>query len=435
MAVFKVATAAELNTALGNAKGGDRIVLQAGDYGQINISNRRYASEVMISSEFRGNVNVAGLFVSNSENLTFNGLDLGRALQGNEPDYTRLNTVQFSASIKIVNSHIHGSLDGNPTNDGIGLYITDSKNVDILNNRFTELLRGTLVQRTIGVTLASSHFDDIRSDGANFTGNDRVTVRNNVFKGFARSGGDHADAIQFWNTGQSKGQSDIVIRDNIFVQQGSGEGAQGIFISDPSSYGYKNVLIQNNVMYANDDYNGIMVHGVDGLQILNNTVLSDSQDSKQFWIRVEVNQNVVVRNNLTDNLLINPAVVGLISDGNLSLASVPALGSRLDNLDSPGSVRDLLMPGVGFQLPNQGAVSQVLGSDLADKMLQIVGSGKNSSILVSSEWEEEPFGRELAAVTTTSSYQPAAIYEQPVENASSISWQRCFYEHYFVALP
>jgi hypothetical protein len=378
MAVYNVATTAELTSVLSKLTGGDTVLLAPGNYGNLSFYQKNYASTVTFAAASNtGTVHFDGLNVSSSSNLTFKGLDLGRALAAGEPDYTKLNTVQNSSNVKLINVSIHGSLDGNAANDGMGLYVTDSQNVDVLNASFNELYRGILVQRTTNMTLGSSRFEGIRSDGANFTGNDKVTVRGNVFKDFNRFGDDHADAIQFWNTGQTKGQSDIVIKDNVFLQQQAGKGAQGIFIYDNEPHKFTNVLIQNNLMYGNDDYNGITVNNGVNVQVIGNTVLSSGLDPKNFWIRLEKSQNVTVKNNVTDNLLLNADLVGLINENNLLLINNAAARARFLDLDTPSGVTDLIISGQGFQLPDRGAVAKVLGSSLLGAISQ--GKGLSAS--------------------------------------------------------
>jgi preprotein translocase subunit YajC len=376
MAVYNVASAAELTSVLSKLTGGDTVLLAGGNYGNLSFYQKNYASTVTFAAAPNtGTVHFDGLNVASSSNLTFKGLDLGRGLKPDEPEYTKLNTVQNSSNVKLINVSIHGSLDGDVTNDGMGLYVTDSKNVEVLNASFNELFRGVLVQRTTNITLGSSRFEGIRSDGANFTGNDQVMVRGNVFKDFNRFGSDHADAIQFWNTGQTKGQSDIVIKDNVFLQQQAGKGAQGIFIYDNEAHKFTNVLIQNNLMYGNDDYNGITVNNGVDVRVIGNTVVSSGLDPKNFWIRLEKSQNVTVRDNVTDDLKLGNDLVGLVNQNNLRLVSDAAARARFLDLDTPSGVTDLILSGQGFQLPDRGAVAKVLGSSL----LGAIGQGKGLS--------------------------------------------------------
>ncbi|NNM77627.1 hypothetical protein HJG53_11970 [Sphingomonas sp. ID1715] len=350
MAIYDVKTAAELTTALGRTVGGDTIRLASGNYGLVNLANRVYASTVTITSaSATAPAHFDGLTVSGSKNLAFSALDLGRGLGATEPEYTKLNTVQMSENVSFSNVSIHGSLDGDVTNDGIGLYVTDSKNVAVTGATFTENFRGLLVQRADGFTIGESRFDKIRSDGANFAASDRVTVRANTFTDFNRYGTDHADAIQFWNTGQTKGATDILIQNNVFIQTAAGKGAQGIFMYDLTDYKFTNVVIENNLMYGNDDWNGIVVNNGQNVRIANNTVLSSLLDPKQFWISVEKSDSVIVEKNVTDNFQISADVTNLSFADNISLAATPLFRSQFTNLETPSAPSDLMVSDWGFQ--------------------------------------------------------------------------------------
>jgi Ca2+-binding RTX toxin-like protein len=383
MTIYNVKSAAELQSALGKAVGGDSIVLGAGNYGRVSIANRQFSSEVKIVAGASG-VHFDGLMVAYTKNVSLSGIDLGRALAAGEPDYSQLNTVKFSSNIKLINVDIHGSLDGNPVNDGVGLYVTDSQDVAVVGSRFQELWRGMSLNRVTGLTIDGNEFKKIRSDGATFSGNDNVFIRKNVFLDFNGYGTDHCDAIQFWNNGQNKGQSNIRIENNIFMQTEAGKGAQGIFMSDPQSYKYSNVVIQNNLMYSNDQYNGITVVGGSNVQILDNTVLSSSVDGKQFWIRVDASENVVAKNNVTDRFQIRSDVVGLSMENNLTVSTVSGAVAKFGNIDAPKSIYDLLLPDNGFQPdrlgPTGGFVGTALMNFLTPKAPAAVLAGSQSAL-------------------------------------------------------
>jgi hypothetical protein len=393
MTIYNVKSAAELQSALGKAVGGDSIVLGAGNYGRVSIANRQFSSEVKIVAGASG-VHFDGLMVAYTKNVSLSGIDLGRALAVGEPDYSQLNTVKFSSNIKMINVDIHGSLDGNPVNDGVGLYVTDSQDVAVVGSRFQELWRGMSLNRVTGLTIDGNEFKKIRSDGATFSGNDNVFIRNNVFLDFNGYGTDHCDAIQFWNNGQTKGQSNIRIENNIFMQTEAGKGAQGIFMSDPQAYKYSNVVIQNNLMYSNDQYNGITVVGGSNVQILDNTVLSSSVDGKQFWIRVDASENVVAKNNVTDRFQIRSDVVGLSMENNLTVSTIPGAIAKFGNIDAPKSIYDLVLPDNGFQPdrlgPTGGLVGTALMNFLSPKAPAAVLAGSQSTLSSGSLQISEP---------------------------------------------
>ena len=376
MTTFNVSNATELTSAIASAAGGDRIVLADGNYGAVSIFNRTYASTLTIEAANPGSgAHLDGLFVANAKNISFVGLDVGRALNAGEPTYTQLSWIKTSSDIKLNGMAFHGSQDGNPSNDGVGLTVTSASGLNISNSRFEDLYRGLVLQNSTNTTIKDNSVTLIRSDGIISIANDGLSIEGNHIGDFRQVLGDHSDAIQFWTTGQTKGQTNITIKDNVIFQtyfSGIDQtGTQGIFMSDPLSYGYKNVLIQNNVLYSNDAYNGIYLNGVTGAQVLDNTVLSKSTDVKSFWINVQNSTDVALQHNITDNI-ITANVTGLFQNGNVNFNVDPTARAQVPNLVNPASEHDLIAAGVGYHLPISAppspvssAVGNAIGSMLA----------------------------------------------------------------------
>ncbi|GAO38655.1 hypothetical protein SCH01S_17_00090 [Sphingomonas changbaiensis NBRC 104936] len=354
MTIFNVSNSTQLQSALGSATGGDTIVLADGDYGKVNVYTRNYASTVTIEAATPGGAHLDGLFVANATNISFAGLDVGRALGATEPDYTQLSSVSNSSNITMSHITVHGSLDNDPANDGMGMMVRNVAGFSISDSTFGDLYRGIVLQNNTNATVQNNTIKTIRSDGIISIANDGITIAGNHIGEFHPKLGDHADAIQFWNTGQTKGQTDITVKDNVIYQSYfSGidqTGVQGIFMSDPLSYGYKNVLIQNNLLYSNDAYNGIFVNGATGAQIIGNTVLSHSSDSKLFWIDVLNSDQVSLQDNLTDRI-ITSNVTNFAQSGNVDFSVNAGARAMLPNLANPAGVEDLVASGVGYHLP------------------------------------------------------------------------------------
>jgi hypothetical protein len=368
MTIFSVTNATQLQTALGTAIGGDTIVLASGNYGNVSIYNRNYASTVTIQTgNWTNRAHLDGLFVSNSKNITFKGLDLGRTLNAGEtPEQTQLNWVRDSSNIRLNAVQIHGSRDDDPTNDGVGMVVTRVSGFRVDYSNFSELFRGIYVQQSSNSTILSNAFETIRSDGVVAAANNGMLIDGNSMTDFRPVLGDHADGIQFWNTSQTVGSSNVTIRNNVIAPGQfsgvEGEGVQGIFVWDPGTLGYKNFVIQNNLVYSHGAWNGISVNGVAGAQIVGNTLLSQSGDNKNLWVRAENSSSVTIRGNLVEDVLLKN-VTGLIDSGNIDLSNTPALRSLIPNLDAPEMLGQLITPGYGFQLPaatNSAAYAELM---------------------------------------------------------------------------
>ena len=307
MAIINVTNAAQLQTALSAAVGGDTIMLAAGNYGNVSIYNRNYATNVTLqASSWSNRAHMDGLFVSKSSNLTFKGLDLGRALNaGESKEFTQLNWIRDSSNIRLNGVQIHGSRDNDPTNDGVGLVVSAVTGFRADYSNFSELFRGIFVQASTNTNLISNSFKTIRSDGILAAGDNGMMIDGNSMTDFRPIAGDHADGIQFWNTGQTIGSSNVTIRNNVIAPGAtSGEGVggvQGIFVWDPGTLGYKNFNIQNNLIYSHSAWNGLTVNGLHGGQITGNTLISQSGDPEYLWIRAENSSSLTLKGNVAED--------------------------------------------------------------------------------------------------------------------------------------
>lgn len=413
MTVYNVSNSTQFNAAIAQAQGGDSIVLASGNYGSLTIQNKNFSSYVTVQAASGASVHFDGLSVLSSKNLSFAGIDVGRTLNAGEPEWTRMGDVRDSSNLKFDNMKFHGSLDGDPSNDGYGLYATNVSGLSVTNTEFTELYRGTAVQTSTNVRLANNDFHLIRSDGVIGYGTDNIMIDGNSFSNFHPVLGDHADAIQFFNTNLTKGASNITIQNNVVMQTYySGvdtTGLQGFFISDGGDAGYKNVLIQNNLLYSNNQYNGIMVTDATGVQIIGNSTVSDSTDSKQLWIRLDTDSQVVLKNNVADNI-VSSNVLQLFQDGNVNFNVTPALRVQLANLLHPTDVHDLILPGAGYHVPTPtttAPVSNALGSGIDNLISAGHGTSVGSSAVTAAIVAKSTVLADLPAVDTGIHLPPA----------------------------
>lgn len=372
MTTINVSNLAQFQSALDRAVGGDTIVLAGGNYGKGYVDGQHYSSGVTIkSASLTNRAHFDILSVGGSSNMRFEGLDVGHALRPGESDATIYSRVNNSDNIKMVGMNFHGSLDNNPSNDGRGLIVTNSDNFQLMGSTFRDLYRGAYFEKDTHVTIASNSFQMIRSDGLDFGAINGVVIDKNSFTNFHPAASDHADAIQFWLTGQPHGSTDITITNNT-IMQGSGAGLQGIFISDQKGFDYKNVLIQNNLVYGNDQYHGIFVNGAHNVQVIGNSLLSSAADHKSMWIDLNSGSNFVVKDNLADTILVQKAATGVSMSHNASLAQTPSIASLIPNLNAPKSVNDLIIHDYGYHVPGSmpgiSPIATVLGQSMTSQI-------------------------------------------------------------------
>lgn len=425
MAVYNAYNAAQFQAALSKAVGGDRILLAPGDYDKVSINSRNYSGTVTIQSMNPGaKAHFDGLTITNSKNIQFSGLDLGRGREARDAEFSHINMVASSSNIRFDSTVFHGDNVGGPEKDLQALSIYDSIGVSVTNSEFKDLGRGVYVLRSDNTSLTGNDFHDIRLDGVAVAAANGITLQGNLFRDFHPVVGDHADAIQFWNTNQTRGTSNAVLRNNvIWLDEEYAEadrGVQGIWISDPGTLGYRNITIENNLVYAQDRWNGISVIGGNNVRIANNSLLSASGDAEHLWIRLEGNNGVTVANNVSEGTFYRNNA-NLTQSNNLDLLTTPSLRSLFTDLDHPHVVADLVTPGRGYQPVTLPFATALFG---APSPVHTDGNDANGASVVQSQVVTQP-----VAVTEPA---PAFVAPEPVATHGPV-----FAAHmdWFTAIP
>ena len=309
MANFTVSTSAQLTTALQQASGGDTISLASGNYGDFSFSGKTFSSDVKIVSQDAGNPAVFNT-------MSFNNVDhlaIDKVFVDFKPNAATLDnaaglSVRDSAHITISNSVFEGGVS---PNDGLmigrGIYVLDSQDVTITNNDVSHFRRGILTSDTDQIKITYNHVHENRTttlSGGNVSnalieGNHLESSSPNNFGGT----GDHGDFIHYWTRNIQTGPSEnFIIRGN-FIEQGTGTGILGIYMdNDTNPQGFKNVLIENNVIH-NSNGQGVRLEDVDGGIVRNNTLLQSEGDYRDApRIRVEDgSKNILIENNIVSN--------------------------------------------------------------------------------------------------------------------------------------
>ena len=277
--------------ALKVAQAGDTIALQSGTYAAVNLSNLKFAQDVVITSADPGKPAIlTSMTVSESEGLTFRNLEFE---VDPAADFYSFR-VSGSKDIHFDELDVHGTLNGTPSGDITAFLIRDSEDVSITNSEFQQLFTGVSALSSKGLTFSNNEFHDIRSDGIQGGGNSNVVVTNNKFWDFFPEDGDHPDAIQFWTTKTTASAENYVISGNI-ISRGAGEAIQGIFLRDESGgkFPYLNVKITDNLLIG-VSWNGITLNGRGG-EIGGNTLISYADQASR--VRLEFSEGINVHDN------------------------------------------------------------------------------------------------------------------------------------------
>jgi hypothetical protein len=350
---YNVSTRAGLADAIARVSGGDRIILASGNYGNVDIRNKTWSTDVMLASASSANpARIEILTVNAVSHLSIKSLHIGRPLNPGEASYAIFGYFRNVSAVTLDDVFVRGSIDGNPVNDGNGLNFVDSRGVTVKASRFEQLGRGVQMSGSTDLTLTGNVFRQMRTDGMNFANVQRVLIDSNMFSDFFVGEGDHPDAIQFWTLGTKQASTNIIIRNNQ-IFQGRGAGTQGIFLTDQvGTLPYQNVRIENNLLYVYDGYNGIMVGHGRGVEIIGNSVLSETRDNQKYWIRLDRVEGATLRNNVADSF-ISQNNKSLTMDNNIFLDARTSAAARIRDLQAlaGATVEGLVIPGVGYQPP------------------------------------------------------------------------------------
>ena len=330
-----VSNAEELQAALQEAKGGDRLLLQAGNYERLSMwpggkIDPRFDGTVTIQS---ANPEQPAVFneldLSNGRNIVFQSLVFDFQAKAGKPSYHRSFEIKNSADIAILGSLFEGDnahgvgpkADGYGT--GIGLSLRKSDRVRVEGNVFRNFYRGLTMGQSSGNIVRGNDISGVRSDCMTFVQVTDLLIENNYLHDFRRSptAGDHADMIQFWTYGTDKPSSNVTIRGNV-LNMGSGDNSQSLFMGneavrgqgDDKSMYYRDILIEDNII-INSHLHGITIGASNGLAIRNNTLIRVPRPDKkadtigrgaqQYMPRINVSKdsvNVILEGNIAPKI-------------------------------------------------------------------------------------------------------------------------------------
>lgn len=388
--VVYVNSATGLSAALKAATGGERIVLESGDYGDFSIYRNNFAQPVtIISADGAGGASFYNLRVYESSNIRFDSLTVDRPLKdGEKPGSVIGMRVQDCQDIAISGCNFHGSPDGDLTNDGIGLRVTSSSNVAIYGNNFHDLYRGVTFLDVENLTVSENIVTDMRCDGFDFESVRHALIENNYMTHFPiqygvwEVDGDHKDFMQFQdpNIANLPQTSDVVIRGNVLIQEGT--MTQGIFFRCESGRYYEDITIENNIIYTSSSH-GIRLNKVDGAVVQNNTVIATSTAGNTVaGITVDGGSlDVAVTGNLATRVTVTADSQATATDNLLVQATNPSqpdyVTNYLENPLDPHSAADFA-PIQGSGAEDVGAVARI--AELRSSDLYILVDSKDGTI-------------------------------------------------------
>ena len=322
MTTLTVRTTAELQDALRKATGGEVIALASGNYGDLSINGIEATVPITItSSDPMQPASFNSISLMDCTNIALAGLEVAF-----KPDN---ETVSWSSAIRIASSSgvdvtdciitggtsVRGIAPGDPAGTqgaegifglpiGTGVTVLWSDEISLSNNEISMFQRGIALSDIDDISISGNEVFNIRTTQLAGGNCDNVLVEGNNFhtsNPWKYGGaGDHADNIHFWTVpSQSAPSENYVIRNNI-LSQGEGTPIMGIYFDDnKNDIGYTNVLIENNIVHQGH-IQGIRIEDVDGLRIIDNTLVQSSGDPSQApqIVLREGSNNVLIDGNI-----------------------------------------------------------------------------------------------------------------------------------------
>ena len=310
--------------ASGRLSGGDRLLLQPGNHGNLAIRGQSFDPPLTIASAPGGRAHVEKIWVHESRGLIIEGLDVWplapRNYQERGPGPTMVEATRASSHITFADLDIRGAPDAPDRyfqweRDE---WVHDWRAMGVIMNGPDQTLRDS---RLTGIS------NGIQTDGP------RAQVLDNQVRGFSKDGmrgfgegsvfrgnlvqdcfqvdGNHADAFQAWTDtpkmGNRRELRNLSLIDNTIIEWTGPAGhplrckLQGIALFRGP---YKNWIISNNLIAVRAPH-GIALYGGQTSEITNNTVVQiDGESGKAPWIMIKD-----VTGGAFDNIVANNAAM------------------------------------------------------------------------------------------------------------------------------
>lgn len=327
----------ELQAELARSEGGV-IVLAPGRYGDLVITGRHFTEPVILRSELPRRAIFDQILLQDSGNLTFEALTIRKQFRAEK-----------SSALAVTDCRAWNML-----------YFRNIEGLQIENSVVSGGQYGVLFNSVSDFSIRYSLIGKVSEDIMRITGDSHDgLVEGNVLDDVIAYPPTHPDLIQMFGAG-GKTPHDITIRSNFLHdlhETGSPKRtAQGIFMSDPKADGYRDILIENNVIKTRSANTIYINGGRKRVVVRNNTLLPGAGDGGAI-IRIarksgQSNAGTTITNNIAKRILDETKVSSIGSN------YLYGRGARIDALFSgPGARWQDFLPiiGTGPDKPGLGA--------------------------------------------------------------------------------
>lgn len=249
----------ELQTELARSEGGV-ILLAPGQYGDLEITGRHFAAPVILRSEVPRRAIFDQILLQDSKNLVFEALTSRKQFRAEK-----------SADLVITDCRAWNML-----------YFRNVEGLQIRNCIVSDGQYGILFNTVSDFSLRDTKVGKVSEDVMRITGDSHDgLVEGNIIEDVISYPPTHPDLIQFFNAG-GKAPYKITIRRNLLRDDhktGSPKrAAQGVFLAGPGHGGYRDILIEENLINTRSA-NTIYIHGGQrNVVVRNNTLLPSAGD-------------------------------------------------------------------------------------------------------------------------------------------------------------
>ena len=253
MTTWTVSSTSELQNALNSASGGDTILLEAGSYSAIEIT-QDFSSYVTIKSEVPHGAVFTDLDINGASHIQIDGVHVEQQVRVDNSDHIWVANSDLDRSLYFKDNQ-HIIVDGN---DIDGATVTNALTINSSDH----------------FTVTNNVIHDAQADLMRVVSSGWGVIEDNELRDAHPVQGDHPDGIQFGNW-LGKTPHDIVIRGNLITDDPE-TGAyymQGIFMSAGGSTGYQNILIEQNLINVGSPNSIAVDGGTENVVIQHNTLL------------------------------------------------------------------------------------------------------------------------------------------------------------------
>lgn len=299
------------------------IRLAAGNYGDVFLKNLTGTALVTIKSANPSNDAVfETLKLTNVHNLLFQDIDVLHPLEAGERTFTPAVSVQSSSSVTFVQLDLRGSMDGNASNDGVGMAILNSDRIAVLDSTFEQLSRGITITKSEAIAVAGNDMRGLRQgvtiaqvDGALFEKNYTHDMQPDY------EAGDHPDHYQVLTGNTYEASNNLTWRSNVMIE-GTSDFIGGIYVQSErldEGVRHTNITVDNNFYHGNYRH-ALSFSGVKDLVVSGNSIVNgDDYDGPTAAIYLKGVRTALIEDNVSPLIVQNATTtnMGVTLDNNV----------------------------------------------------------------------------------------------------------------------